>query len=73
MIDSNEDHRTNKERLNVTESSDAMHQSIVLEDLRAHIARIEGASLRHAAIPFGLEVINSRLPGGGIATARSTK
>lgn len=45
-----------------------MHQSVVLEDLRARIARIEGAGVRHGAIPFGIDSLDSRLPGGGIAT-----
>jgi protein ImuA len=45
-----------------------MHQSVVLEDLRARIARIEGAGVRHAAVPFGVDALDARLPGGGIAT-----
>lgn len=45
-----------------------MHQSVVLQDLRARIARIEGAGVRHGAIPFGIDSLDSRLPGGGIAT-----
>jgi len=45
-----------------------MQQSIVLEDLRARIAQIEGAGVRHGTIPFGVEAMDSRLPGGGIAT-----
>lgn len=45
-----------------------MRQSLVLEDLRARIARIEGAGARHEAIPFGIEALDSRLPGGGIAS-----
>ena len=45
-----------------------MHQSVVLEDLRARIAQIEGAGARHGAIPFGIHAMDSRLPGGGIAT-----
>jgi protein ImuA len=44
-----------------------MRQSIVLQYLRARIARIEGEGTRHAAIPFGLAALDSRLPGGGIA------
>ena len=44
-----------------------MQQSVVLEDLRARIARIEGAGPRHGTIPFGVEALDSRLPGGGIA------
>ena len=45
-----------------------MHPSVVLQDLRARIARIEGAGVRHGAIPFGIDSLDSRLPGGGIAT-----
>jgi protein ImuA len=45
-----------------------MHQSVVLEDLRARVARIEGAGARHGAIPFGIGALDARLPGGGIAT-----
>jgi protein ImuA len=45
-----------------------MHQSVVLEDLRARIARIEGVGARHGAIPFGVGALDTRLPGGGIVT-----
>lgn len=45
-----------------------MRQSAVLEDLRARIARIEGAGARHGCIHFGSEEIDVRLPGGGLAT-----
>jgi len=45
-----------------------MHEPQVLADLRARIARIEGAGARYKAIPFGLDALDSRLPGGGIAT-----
>jgi protein ImuA len=45
-----------------------MHEPQVLADLRARIARIEGAGTRYGAIPFGVDAIDSRLPGGGIAT-----
>ncbi len=45
-----------------------MRQSVVLENLRARIARIEGVGARHEAIPFGIEALDSRLAGGGIAT-----
>jgi protein ImuA len=44
-----------------------MQQSVVLEDLRARIARIEGTGARHGTVPFGVEALDSRLPGGGIA------
>src|SRR3546814_7482844 len=45
-----------------------MRQSTVLADLRAKIARIEGVCARHDVIPFGVNAIDSRLPGGGLAT-----
>ncbi|TPG40522.1 damage-inducible mutagenesis protein [Sphingomonas koreensis] len=45
-----------------------MHQSTVLGDLRERIARIEGAGVRHGSIAFGLDELDSQLPGGGIAT-----
>lgn len=44
-----------------------MQQSVVLEDLRARIARIEGTGARHGVVPFGVGSLDSRLPGGGIA------
>lgn len=45
-----------------------MPQSRVLDDLRARIARIEGAGVRHGSIPFDVEELDTRLPAGGIAT-----
>ncbi len=45
-----------------------MRQSIVVENLRARIARIEGVGARHGIVPFGVDAIDSRLPGSGIAT-----
>ena len=45
-----------------------MRESAVLDDLRARIAQIEGTDGQHDAIPFGIESIDCRLPGGGIAT-----
>jgi protein ImuA len=45
-----------------------MRCATVIDNLRAQIARIEGISVRHAHIPFGLDAIDSRLPGGGIAS-----
>src|ERR1700712_274894 len=45
-----------------------MQQARVLENLRARIAQIEGAGVRHGAIPFGLDAMDNRLPGLGIAT-----
>jgi protein ImuA len=44
-----------------------MRQSDVLESLRAHIAQIEGAGVRHDAVPFGIDAIDQQLPGGGLA------
>ncbi|ATE67880.1 MAG: damage-inducible mutagenesis protein [Microbacterium sp.] len=44
-----------------------MRQSTVLEDLRARIARIEGVGVQREAIPFGIDELDQRLPGGGIA------
>lgn len=41
-----------------------MRQSTVLEDLRA---RIEGVGVQREAIPFGIDELDQRLPGGGIA------
>lgn len=45
-----------------------MRDTVVLEDLRAQIAQIEGTGARHGAIPFGVDALDSRLPSGGIAT-----
>src|SRR3546814_18221585 len=45
-----------------------MRQSTVLADLRAKIARIEGVCAPHDVIPFCVDAIDSRLPGGGLAT-----
>jgi protein ImuA len=45
-----------------------MHQNVVLDDLRARIARIEGTGVRHGSIPFGVDALDKWLPGGGIAT-----
>ena len=45
-----------------------MRPASVIENLRAHIAQIEGVGARHAYIPFGVDAIDSRLPVGGIAS-----
>lgn len=45
-----------------------MRQYAVLADLRAKFARIEGVAAHHEVIPFELDAIDSRLPGGGLAT-----
>jgi protein ImuA len=45
-----------------------MREPSVLEYLRAQIAQIEGASIRHDTIPFGLSDLDNCLPGAGIAT-----
>ena len=50
------------------ESPDVMRQSVVLDELRARIAQIEGMGVRHATIPFGVAELDHRLPEGGIAT-----
>ena len=44
-----------------------MREATVLDQLRAHIAQIEGKGVCHATTPFGIEAIDARLPGGGIA------
>lgn len=44
-----------------------MRSATVLDELRACIARIEGAATRHAFLPFGVAAIDGALPGGGIA------
>lgn len=44
-----------------------MQSSTVLNDLRARIACIEGTAAPRAKLPFGIGVIDSRIPGGGIA------
>lgn len=45
-----------------------MPTSAVLDDLRARIACIEGAGVRHPPIPFGIPAIDRQLPSGGMAT-----
>ena len=45
-----------------------MSHAAVLDDLRARLALIEGSVARHAHVPFGLDEVDHRLPGGGIAT-----
>lgn len=45
-----------------------MGQSAILDELRARIATIEGDGPRRSTIPFGIGAIDSRLPGGGLAT-----
>lgn len=44
-----------------------MREAVVIENLRARIAQIEGVSAQHGSIPFGVDAIDTRLPGGGIA------
>lgn len=44
-----------------------MRHPAVLADLRARIARIESVGARHEVLPFGVEAVDSRLPGGGLA------
>lgn len=43
-----------------------MRQSNVLAELRARIAEVGGTVAHHASIPFGVEPIDSQLPGGGL-------
>ncbi|WP_137788069.1 damage-inducible mutagenesis protein [Sphingomonas sp. 3P27F8] len=45
-----------------------MPDAAVLADLRERITRIEGVSVRHASLPFGIDAIDRHLPGGGIST-----
>ncbi|GFE77462.1 ImuA family protein [Novosphingobium sp. TCA1] len=45
-----------------------MPDPAVLADLRARIAQVEGVSTRHPVLPFGIDKIDQRLPGGGLAT-----
>lgn len=45
-----------------------MHKSVVLEDLRSRITCIEGTNTPRSKLPFGIGAIDSRIPGGGIAT-----
>lgn len=44
-----------------------MRQNAVLAQLRARIAEVEGTAARHAAIPFGVDALDQKLPGGGLA------
>jgi protein ImuA len=44
-----------------------MRPTVVLDQLRARIAQIEGVSDRHPVIPFDVAAVDSHLPGGGIA------
>jgi protein ImuA len=45
-----------------------MREAAVIENLRARIAQIEGVGARHGSIPFELDAIDGRIPGGGIAS-----
>lgn len=44
-----------------------MQESTVIDTLRGHIAAIEGVATRHVVLPLGVDAIDQRLPGGGIA------
>jgi len=44
-----------------------MPTAALLHDLRARIARIEGACVRYSSIPFGLDSLDRHLPAGGLA------
>jgi len=45
-----------------------MPVSAALDQLRAHIARVEGVTRTRVVVPFGIAEIDRELPGGGIAT-----
>lgn len=45
-----------------------MRDAAVIENLKARIAQIEGVGTQHGTIPFGIESIDARLPGGGLAS-----
>jgi protein ImuA len=45
-----------------------MRSAEILEELRSHIARIEGAGRPRESLPFGVAGIDRLLPGGGLAT-----
>jgi len=44
-----------------------MRQSAVLDQLREQIATIEGSAAPKAVLPFGVESIDTHLPGGGLS------
>jgi protein ImuA len=44
-----------------------MHHHAVIKDLRGRVARFEGAGRHHGCLPFDLDAIDRRLPGGGVA------
>lgn len=44
-----------------------MRHEAILAELRARIADVEGTVGRHATLPFGVDAIDRRLPGGGLA------
>jgi len=44
-----------------------MRQSAIIDELRATIARVEAARVRHAVLPFGVPDIDESLPAGGLA------
>ena len=44
-----------------------MRSDTVLDNLRTRIAQIEGTTVRHGTLPFGISAIDRHLPGGGIA------
>jgi protein ImuA len=45
-----------------------MRSATIIDQLRSHIAAIEGVSTRHGHLPFGLPAIDRHLPGGGLAS-----
>jgi protein ImuA len=42
-------------------------QQEIIADLRSKIERLDGSFRRRGTIPFGLDVMDMRLPGGGLA------
>lgn len=44
-----------------------MSRALKIEQLKEHIARIEGCAARSGAIPFGVDAIDRRLPAKGIS------
>ncbi|URW75907.1 damage-inducible mutagenesis protein [Sphingomonas donggukensis] len=45
-----------------------MHHATVLAELRARIAEVEGSPTHRATMPFGVDALDRKLPGGGLAT-----
>ncbi|MEG3089394.1 ImuA family protein [Sphingomonas sp. PB4P5] len=45
-----------------------MHHVAVIAELKARIAEMESAGVRHAVVPFEVDCLDDRLPGGGLAS-----